>query len=147
MRAARVNDEKPIRCSIDPNPVLLQPISRRCLSRAQSAGYAILKNSDRLKQHTWQKESERDEPRRKKSSHAAPNKSAAPPVRDGVRRSDGRHAGCGLRSSDCRSADVLRGVGPGGRLNCGRDERLLSRLDFSLHLFHRCFVSHGRALF
>ena len=24
MRAARVNDEKPIRCSVDPNPVLLQ---------------------------------------------------------------------------------------------------------------------------
>src|ERR1700735_3093591 len=45
------------------------------------------------------------------------------------------------------TADVLGGVEPGGRLRCGRDERLSSRLVFSLHVFHRCFVRHPRTLF
>src|SRR6202034_414683 len=63
--------------------------------------------------------------------------------------SDGRNSACGcrFRSPDCRSADVLGRVEPGGRLRCGRDERLSSRLVFSLHVFHRCFVRHPRTLF
>ena len=148
MCAARVNDKKPIRCFVDPNPVLLQIffVDTECI-----LGWVPnLEDGSRFKEHTRQEEAkERDEPCCKKSSHAGPNKSAAPPIRDGVRRPDGSHAGCSrrFRSPDCRGADVLGGVGPGGRLICGRHERLLSRLAFSLHVFHRCFVSHPIALF
>ncbi len=148
MCAARVNDKKPIRCSVDPNPVLLQIffVDTECI-----LGWVPnLEDGSRFKEHTRQEETkERDEPCRKKSSHAAPNKSAAPPIRDGVRRPDGMHAGCScrFRSPNCRGADVLGGVGPGGRLICGRHERLLSRLAFSLHVFHRCFVGHPITLF
>lgn len=143
MCAARVNDKKPIRCSVDPNPELLQILF---VDTERIIGWVPnLEDGSRFKEHAWQKETkERDEPRGQKGHRAAPNKSAAPPVRDGVRRSDGRYTGCGCRSRspDCRSADVLRGVGPGGRLSCSRDERLLSGLAFSLQVFHRCFVRH-----
>jgi len=147
MCAARVNDKKPIRCSVHPNPVLLQIFF---VDTERIIGWVSnLEDGSRFKEHTRQEESEeRDEPCRKKSNYATPNKSAAPPTRDGVRRPDGRHAGCSrrFRSPDCRGADVLGGVGPGGRLICGRHERPLSRLAFSLHVFHHCFVSHPIAL-
>ncbi len=148
MSAARVNDKKPIRCSVDPNPVLLQIFF---VDTERIIGWVPnLEDGSRFKEHTRQEETkERDEPYRKKSSHAAPNKSAPTPVGDGIRGPNGRYAGCGcrLRSSNCRSADVLRGVGPGGRLICGRHERLLSRLAFSLQVFHHCFERHPVALF
>jgi len=143
MCTARVDHKKSIWCSVDPNPVLLQIFfvdTERKIARVPN-----LEDGSRFKEHTRQEESEeRDEPGRKKSNYATPNKSATTPIGDGIRGAYGRHTRCGCRSRspDCRSADVLRGVGPGGRLNCGRDERLLSRLAFSLHVFHRCFVRH-----
>ena len=147
MCAARVNDKKPIRCSVHPNPVLLQIFF---VNTERIIGWiSNLEDGSRFKEHTRQEESEeRDEPCRKKSNYATPNKSAAPPVRDGVRRSHGRHARCGccFRGPDCRGADVLGGVGTGDRFICGRHERLLSRLAFSLHVFHHCFVRHPLAL-
>jgi hypothetical protein len=148
VRAACIDDEKLIRCAVHPNPVLLQIF---LVDTERIVGWEPnLEDGRRFKEHTRQEETkERDEPCRKKSSHAAPNKSAAPPVRDGVRRSDGRYTGCGcrFRSPNCRSADVLRGVRPGDRLSCGRDERLLPRFAFSLHVFHRCFVRQALAPF
>src|SRR5579863_8477762 len=148
MCAARVNDKEPIRCTVDPNPILLQVFF---VDTERIIGWVPnLEDGSRLKEHTRQEETkERDEPCRKKSSHAAPNKSAAPPVRGGVRRPDGRHAGCGccFRSPHCRSADVLSRVAPVSRLSCGRDERLLSSLAFCLHVFHRRFVWHRITLF
>jgi hypothetical protein len=147
MCTARVNDKKPIRCSVDPNPVLLQIFF---VDTERIIGWVPdLEDGSRFKEHTRQEETkERDEPGRQKGHHAAPNKSAPTPIRDGVRRPDGRHAGCSrrFRSPDCRGADVLGGVGPGGRLSCGRDERPFSTFAFSLRVFRRCFVSHGRSI-
>jgi hypothetical protein len=143
MCTARVDHKKSIWCSVDPNPVLLQIFfvdTERIIDWVSN-----LEDRSRFKEHTRQEESEeRDEPCRKKSNYATPNKSATTPIGDGIRGACGRHTRCGsrLRSSDCRSADVLRGVGAGGRLSCGRDGRLLSRLAFSLHVFHRCLVRH-----
>ena len=84
MCAARVDDKKPIRCSVDPNPVLLQIFF---VDTERIIGWVPnLEDGSRFKEHTRQEESEeRDEPCRKKSNHAAPNKSATTPVRDGVR--------------------------------------------------------------
>jgi hypothetical protein len=148
MRAARVNDEKPIRCAVHPNSVLLQIF---LVDTERIIGWVPnLEDGSRFNEHTRQEETkERDEPCRKKSSHATPNKSAAAPLSDSVRRPDGRYASCGCRSRspDCRSADVLRGVGPRCRLSCARDQLLLCRLAFSLRVFHGCFVRHPINLF
>jgi len=111
MCAARVNDKKPIRCSVDPNPVLLQIFF---VDTERIIGWVPnLEDGSRFKEHTRQEETKkRDEPRRQEGHHAAPNKSPPTPVGDGISGSDGRHAGCGccFRSPDCRSADVLRGL-------------------------------------
>ena len=142
MRAARVNDEKSTQCAVHQLSVLLQIFF---VDTERIIGRIPLEDGRRFKQHTRQEETkERNEPCCKKSSHATPNRSAAAPLRDSVRRPDGRYTSCGCRSRspDCRSADVLRGVGPGCRLSCARDELLLCRLVFSLRVFQCCFVRH-----
>jgi len=84
MCAARVNDKKSIRCSVDPNPVLLQILF---VDAERIIGWVPnLEDSGRFKEHARQEEpKERDEPRRQKGHHAAPNKSAPTPVGDGIR--------------------------------------------------------------
>src|SRR5579863_1367553 len=61
MSAARVNNKKPIRCSVDPNPVLLQIFfvdTERIISRVPN-----LEDGSRFKQHTRQEEPKgRDKP-------------------------------------------------------------------------------------
>ena len=147
VRPARVDDKKSIGCTIDPNSVFLQKFLVDTLGIVD--WIPNLEHRSWFKQHTRQEEpKERNEPRGQKGSHAAPNKPSPSPVDNCVGGSDGGNPGRGgrFRSSDCGSADVLRGVGPGGRLSCGCDERLFSTFAFSLHVFHRCFVSHGHSI-
>ena len=87
VRAAGKDYKKPIRCSVNPNAVLLKPFLVD--SEGVVGWIPNLENSSRLKKHTRHEESkERDEPCRKKSSYAAPNKPPPTAVDNGISRSD-----------------------------------------------------------
>src|SRR5260370_28368248 len=96
MRAAGVDDENAVRCTADPDAVLLLPL--RIHAQGVIRGITDFENRGRLEERTGEKETkEGNEPCTKETSDCTPHQAASALIDLTVIRSDGRYDRRGLR--------------------------------------------------